>query len=265
MFLDLNILDDYDLTPVYNTVRRRKFQPNTGTLQNTLSLNSKGTELQKLSAKRAELLLSKNTSRNYGQKMEFGFDEVNELERMGGGSYNRKYHVLVSLEDSLDFFIQCIFKTKKGSVKESLESKGFNYQLFSRQLLGGGEVSQFSYSSLLGINKNLDTKLINMALKLSEGSKNFNYGADTLEGILIGLVDKIRLDLIYCVNKKFTEEFGGDIILASIGMTSLLFYSNIEIDEKIQLRFKCYSHSLKPLCYEPNTYNERLGDYLCYL
>lgn len=265
MFIDLNNLDDYDLTPLYNTVKRRKFQPNEDRLRAFIRNNENGSQLQKLSCKRASTLMDSRDVRSYSQKMEFGFDELNELDRIGGGAYNRTYHVLVSLEDSLDFFMQCIFKTSKGSVKDAVENKGLNYQLFSRQILGGGEVSQFNYSSLLGINKNLDRKLINMALKLTDGGKKFNYRTDTLEGMLIELVDKVRMDLIYYVNKKFTEEFGGEMILASIGMTSLLFYSNVEVDEKIQLRYRCYSHSLKPLCYEPLSYGERLGEYLCYL
>lgn len=241
---------DPQYTRIINTVGSRKFQPKNKIILPTEDL----TPLQKICVSRIDLAqeLLKN-NRDYNHKS-YSYDNMNEMERFGAGRYSRSNIIIISFEDCLDFIYSCLFRTKQGDLKKFCERKDINYNVYSRQHLAGGFYEELYLTDLMGF------------------SPSFDVVIDT-----IGSEDSIEKRIYFSKLYKFCEDFRNallihtdemyrnisEMILASAGITSAVYYSDGPVEGEIIVRYKMYETKLKILSVKKGKYLDAVNESLC--
>lgn len=236
---------DSNYNRIINTVASRKFQPRVKIEFNPDS----GDELQKLCCSRVDWCKNKLLLKRFYEHKSYKYDSMNEMERFGVGRYARPNIVIISFEDCLDFIYSCIFKTKLGGLKEFCKNVGINYKAYSRQHLAGGNCGDLYITDLYGFSPSFDVVITTMNSDDSIDrrlyfNKLFRFCEDFRNALLVHLDD------------MFTSD--SDVILASVGITSAVFYSNREINGSIEINYKMYSTKL-------NFLSVKIGDYINHL
>lgn len=231
--------DDKDYAALINKVSNRKFQPS-----KELNIEIGATDLDILCLSRFETnknaFLRNRKSRTYSQRV-YAYDSVNELERLGFGRYKRNYQIIISFEDSLDFILSCLLKCKQGIIKEFCDSKNIDYKLYSRQMLGGGKVKDIYFNDLYGCCEQFDILVKAMGYNDSV-EKGMFYD------ILYKFCEMFRNAMLVHVGSDITGDTGS--ILASVGVSSLLYYSNSAIEDTLTVRYHAAETKLKLMnCY----------------
>lgn len=246
-----NWKEDSGFVAILNTVASRKFQP-PKLLNLTVEENNSLGRISKARVDRCQYSL--RTQRNYNHKV-YDYDNMNELERYGLGRYARKYIVIVSFEDCLDFIYSCLFKTKQGSLIEFCKNNELDYLKYSRQHLAGGEVDKVYLTDFRGFSPSFDI-ILNSIPSDSSIEKTIYFSR------LSRFCESFRNALL----KHFGTSINGnsDTILASAGITSLVFYSHVPIDDYISVRYKTYNINLKLLCVEAGEYFNSINESLCF-
>ena len=252
-------LDDYigyawetnsDYNRIMNTVSARKFQP-----PNVIKVDvDSDNDLQRICASRIADCQSKYKNiRNYVHRS-YQYDNMNEMERFGAGKYSRKYVVVVSFEDCLDFIYSCIFKTRVGDLIRFCAQRGMNYTAYSRQHLAGGYCGELYITDLLGFSPVFDVIINTMESDSSVDrrlyfNKLFNFCKDFRNALLL------HLDGLFGNDKA--------MILASAGLTSAVYYSDVPVSGEVDVSYKMYKTKLKILCVEKGKYFDVADTNLC--
>lgn len=234
-----------------NKVGIRKFQPpNRIIVKPDLSDSA-----QMICASRVDTCQNRYHSRRTYAHKAYEYDNMNELERFGAGRYSRRYVLLVSFEDALDFVFSCLFKTKQGSLIKFCEDNNLDYRAYSRQLLGGGKYKDLYMNDLLGFSQAFDLVIEGIGKndsieKKLYFSKLYSFCEDFRNALMVHLTDKI--------------DGTDNTILASAGISSLVYYSDVEIDDYITVKYKAYQINLKILCMKKNEYFNHVHECLSY-
>lgn len=242
---------DVDYCRILNNAKARKFQPPKKILVDA----KKGNKLQEICVSRVSECQSKNRSIRFYEHKSYEYDSMNELERFGAGKYARRYTLVVSFEDCLDFIYSCVFKTKLGDLKKFCSKKNIDYKAYSRKHLAGGETTDRMYlSDLYGFSDSFDVILDSIG---SDTSINKIIYINRL----LRFCQDFRNALLLHMDKWIGES--KEVILASIGITSGVYYSDIKIDESFDVIYKMYKIKLKILCVEHGKYFNMLEEDLC--
>ena len=242
--------NDQDYNRIINTVAARKFQP-----PSRIVVEPKGdNNLQTICNSRLIECQDKfRNIRNYTHRS-YAYDNMNEMERFGAGKYARSHVVIISFEDCLDFIYSCIFKTKMGDLVKFCKEKGIDYKAYSRQHLAGGNCGELYITDLLGFSPAFDIVINTMESDSSLDrrlyfNKLFKFCEDFRNALLL------HLDNMFGQNKE--------MILASAGITSAVYYSSTPIEGEIDVSYKMYKTSLKILCVEKGKYFDAVNTSLC--
>ena len=249
-YVGYNWKSDQNYNRIINTVSARKFQPPKKIEVPTGNKDC----LQLICSSRVEDCQNKYRGvRIYAHKS-YEYDSMNELERFGAGKYARRYVVIISFEDCLDFIYSCIFKTRLGDLKKFCHEQGINYEAYSRQHLGGGNCGDLYITDFFGFSPAFDVVLDTMHSDNSlDRRMYFNK--------LFKFCEDFRNALLLHLDEIFGNE--SSMILASAGITSAVYYSDKQINGTVDVEYKMYKTKLKILCVEKGTYFDAVGMSLC--
>ncbi len=236
-YRDVNLTVDGDLNPLQKLSLNR-FISCKNLYDSRVQSNKKG--------------FNKVALRSYRHKL-CDYDDMNELERYGTGEYARDYIILISFEDALDFIYSDLLKTKSNSLIEFCEKKDLNYNIYSRSILGGGKYGKLLMNDLLGFSESYDVllKIIGNDMSLEKRLFFTKFSKFCVD---------FRNSLVLNCGINFIE----DSIIASVGVSSIVYYCNIDIDEEIVVYSKSSKITLKVLCYERNDYINVIENNLSY-
>ena len=242
--------EDKTFNSLMNVVASRKFQPSRK-LKVTPNPNN---SMQMLSAVRIDTCQERYGCQRLYNHRSFQYDNMNELERYGMGRYCRDYIAIVSFEDSLDFIYSCLFKTKSGDLRKFCAENDLDYKIYSRQQLGGGHYKDLTFNDLYGFSPSFDIVI------------NSLESSDTVEYKLLGarilrFCESLRNSLLVVLGNSITDD--GNSILASAGLSSLVYYCDRLVDGEVESKYKAYSTKLKILCVSRGDYINHLHEDLC--
>lgn len=253
------ILDNYngyawDKNPEYsriiNVVKSRKFQPPRKIVVNPAKCDS----LENICASRVNKCQNTYRSIRSYKHNSYEYDTMNELERFGAGKYARRYILIISFEDSLDFIYSCLYRTKLGSLIEFCNKSGIDYKSYSRQHLAGGKYGETYLTDLFGFSPIFDDAINTIG---SDDSINRRIYFNNLTSFCMDFRNAMLL---------YTGDLLGEkdcTVLASAGITSAVYYSDSYIDGDITVRYKMYETRLKILCVEYGKYFDSIHESLC--
>lgn len=258
---------DWSTSKNYNTIMnvaiKRKYKYSHAI---DLTVNDSLSQLQKLSLNRAmscmnlyEYRMKLNKSRinkvllrSYNHKL-CDYDDMNELERFGTAEFARQYMILISFEDALDFIYSEILKTRTNGLIDFCRNKGLNYNLYSRSVLGGGKCSNLLMNDLLGFSESYDVLLRNIGNNMSLEKRLF---FTRFSRFCVNLRNSLVL--------RCGTNFVSDSVIASVGVSSILYYSSVPVDDEIVIYGKASHLILNVLCYERDDYINVIEDNLSY-
>lgn len=194
------------------------------------------------------LVGSVDKEERYDKFSYFSFDPWNELERLGLGTYARKYTCTLSMEDSLAFILSYL-----SGCDESVIKSMDNYFELSRGIMKMSPpyLGNFSVNKLLNVDHKLDVYLNEVYLKSEQNTEDF---ALTLFCEIYDVVEK-TLDYL---TSFITVEYGRQIAIASRGLSSVVVYSDIELPTEFELKYEDRSLILCNYNYRKFEYGEYL-------
>lgn len=257
--MDVLRLDDYcsydwnkddDYNRIINSVAGRKFQPK----KEFNFVPEEGNKLQRLCCSRIDNCVNTLKKYRFYDHKSYRYDSMNEMERLGAGRYARANIIIVSFEDCLDFIYSCMFKTKLGGLKEFCANNNINYKAYSRQHLAGGNCGDLYITDLYGFSPAFDVVITSIG---SEDSLDRRLYFNKL----FRFCEDFRNALLVHLDKMFYKD--SDVILASAGLTSAVYYSNREIKGTLDVTYKMYNTKLNFLSVKTGDYFNHLDFDLC--
>lgn len=249
-YVGYNWKADQNYNRIINTVSARKFQP-----PKKIGVTpDKNNSLQLICSSRVDDCQQKYRSTRLYTHKSYEYDSMNELERFGAGKYARRYVVIISFEDCLDFIYSCVFKTRIGDLRKFCKMNNMNYEAYSRQHLGGGYCGDLYITDLFGFSPAFDVVIDTMQ---SDNSLNRRLYFNKL----FKFCEDFRNALLLHLDELFGMESA--MILASAGITSAVYYSDKPIEGEIDVEYKMYKTKLKILCVERGKYFDAVETSLC--
>lgn len=198
-----------------------------------------------------------DSGRNY-EDIGFGLyaDNLYDAEALGLGLYAKKYQIILSFEDKLDFFLHIVSKCNVEAVH-----KIPHYNDVSSILLGLKQNkvhSDVTFDALFGIDDNIDKYFLNTRKMLKESGQYF--GEELIDQLAFEIVKPMLLEMrgiqnyliAYLGSARSTL---GEVVCRSRDYCSLILTSDHPIMDDIELIYKPFgSFIVKPRCYQKYEY-----------
>lgn len=196
---------------------------------------------------------NKGRARTYSDIMGSITDSHIEIEKLGVCNYHRKYSVIISMEDSLDYLLHRL----SGSSIESVRNMP-NYKNVSRALM------KLNYSALeddFGSLRECDPKVDEFFSKIfveSAGDSIEQKSAEFQKQFVISLWSELKKVLEYtALTYYFANE--GNLVLRSKSLCSFVMTSNTKMEDKLTLRSKGHDdYTIFVRSFERNEYLEKI-------
>lgn len=194
---------------------------------------------------------SDDFKRIYKSILDFKYDSAFDIEMLGVERYSKKYSVLFSLQDSLDFILNQLC-----GVDTELVRRIPNYQRISRGLLNINVemLGQANFGELIGIDPRLD----NYIAKIDASA--LNYADFILK--FFGEITECCNALLHKLAMQYqclSKGNGNNLSLKSKNISSVAFASEIPVNDAMEIK-EDYFIIIKS--YEKHEYSNHVAD-LC--
>lgn len=167
-----------------------------------------------------------NSPRKYTKIFGQPQDSHMEIEKLGVCRYCKKFTIVISLEDCLDYVLHYLSDCSIDKVRK-LE----NYMLLSRGILNVNYkfLDKFEYFSLLNVDDKLNDYLIDLYQDDSDTAFITNFFSEVVQTC------SRMVDYIYA---EIKEIYGATIVARSKGLATIVVSSDVRIEDEIVLRYE---------------------------
>lgn len=184
-------------------------------------------------------------------------DNLYDLEVLGVGEYAKKYQIILSFDDCLDFFLHVVSGCNREVIRDMP-----HYHEVSSAILGLKEVQSehdITFGSMFGLDPKLDEYFIGVQKRICDESKE--VGDELIDKIafetvlpMLAEIHGIQNYLISCISAS-RGLFDGNAVCRSRNFSNLVLTSDIPITDDLELFYGDFgSVTIKPKCYERYEY-----------
>lgn len=195
-----------------------------------------------------------NNTARYTPNVILSYDRWLEIEKLGMSRYSRKYSTVISFSDSLDLILSSMLSINdKQLVREAISNK-CNYVAMSRGILTQNEylLDICKASDLVNVHPKLDEFLAYLYQSTDKSKmRDYNGGIVDLSSLVCDTAEEkfnmlfncyvlryarnILASIVTNYYRELKENNSNSILLSSEGVSEMVMYSDIDINEDIKI------------------------------